>query len=228
MNKVDHQTAVERSLRIKEARKMAGFDTVSDLCRNHPELPEATIRTWEAGTNAPLTFKGAARLVDALKKDKLSATIAWFLHGDPPNPRKIYSISEYQRAEYTASSFDALLSRYDSLVQSEINSFSEQANTSVCKIEDNAMEPEFFKGEIVCGYWVYGDDIKRLDGLNCIIEINRKQLCRKLHAQKNDRFSCYANCPTGNDTDLIENIRLERAAPIFKTIKSLKRYLKSN
>ncbi len=227
MSKVDRQTGVERALRIKEARKLAGFETVRDFCRSHKELPEATVRTWEAGTNAPLTFKGAARLVDALKKDQLRVTIAWFLHGDPPNPRKLFSISEHQSAEYRASSFDALLNRYESLVQKEVNNFSEEANTIVCKIEDNAMEPEFFKGDIVCGYWVYGDDIKRLDGLNCIIDITKKQLCRKLHPEKNDRYSCYANYSTGSDTDLIKNIKLEKAAPIFKTIKSLDRFLKS-
>src|SRR3989338_8611495 len=190
----DSRTGAERAQRIKEARLFAGYRTQEAFCKKHPDIPLATLKAWEAGTNAPLSTQGAKRLYVAFRESEVIVTPGWLLRGEEPGPHHVNkNLSESSLHNLSATPvnvIEKLTQKRSALVLQELLDFMNKNPSAVyMQIDDDSLEPLLQKGDYVCGEWLEGDDLKLLRDRVCIV-LNEQNdpVCRKLKLAKNEKW----------------------------------------
>ena len=171
----------------------------------------ATLRAWEEpiAERKGLTKKGADRLIKAFYECGIYCSKNWLLSGDGPGPSVVNMVPNpiLFNEEVTWGEEESILK--------DIESFkSNNHDPIVAIVPDGAMLPKYSYGDYVAGNKKYGNDIKMLIGLNCIVEVNNKTLIRKIITDESGYVLMAINQDPSITSPIISNINLNFAAEI--------------
>jgi DNA-binding transcriptional regulator YiaG len=198
-----------RGKRIKYLRKLLRYSARA-FCEKC-QAPESTLKSWEQGRFTGLTTDGALRIIAACEKEGLDCTLDWLLYGEGDAPQL--------KKPLFAGAF--LPSSTVSPLTQELRLF-HQLHTDVIDtiVNDEAMEPFFTKDDHVAGIRYFGDDIKKLLGLNCIMQLQSGEIIvRKLASVDKDGNYTLTSLNTKFNPNIIKNASIFSAAYIIWTRK---------
>lgn len=176
------------SLRGKHLRQLRGMlgitiEKFSALC----EVGESTIRQWEQGRGSGLTAKGANKIIALMRQHNIECKLEWLLEGKGAPPLFRHALVQDSKGNLEK-------------IENEIDLFRQQhQQTIICFIQDDGIEPLYFKGDYVGGIQYVGDSIKKLDGEICIVQtLDKQTLVRKIKtdAGSSNKYSLYTINPS--------------------------------
>jgi transcriptional regulator with XRE-family HTH domain len=210
-----------RGKRLRLVRKMSGL-TLNELAKKY-QLSISTIKYWECAKNQGLSSKGAKRIITAMQNQGVQCSYMWLMHGIglPPqfldvrfsdNTKKIPHINETTFEE-------------EKTISQEIALFCEKIVDAITlTVFDDGMEPVYSVGDGVGGKRLYGEELAKVIGKNCIVETDDHQLlCRRVaQGSESDNFNLYCVNPyTAANPPHLYEIKLLSAAPISRVWKRL-------
>lgn len=199
--------------RVKSARMLSGLTRTAFFQKTG--ISAATLRIWEEpneGRNG-LSSKGVKRLILALGTCGVHCSEEWLLNGLGAGPKLINLAPDNLFKERQKNNLwteeESILKDIDAFIQNNLDA-------TVSLITDNSMMPLFSIGDYVGGSKKRGGDIKKLVGLNCIIELQEKTIIRRISGvNENNRFTLTAiNHDTGPEEQVIINVEIKSAAEI--------------
>ena len=173
--------------RVKSARMLSGHSRQS--FSKETSISMATLRAWEEPTvgRYGLTKKGAERFVKALNNMGTYCTADWLLHGTGPGPNIIRASHE------VAINIDEVSWGEEEAILKDIDAFKRNnPDPIVAILTDGSMLPKFSYGDYVGGCKVHGEEMEKLIGRNCIVEIEDKTVIRRMNSASNSRYTLTA------------------------------------
>ncbi|HVV67417.1 MAG TPA: helix-turn-helix transcriptional regulator [Gammaproteobacteria bacterium] len=162
--------------RIEKIRKMLIGHTRKEFAEN-TGISENTIKLWEtppAGRSG-ITQKGAKKFVDVIKKLGVTCTVDWIMTGKGHPPSSL-AIQEHLTYKPTAITWDE-----EESILRDIEAFkSNNRNPIVVLVTDGSVLPIYFYGDYVGGSKRFDDDIDRLVGSICIVELENETIIRRI------------------------------------------------
>lgn len=197
-----------RGKRLKTLRKLADL-TREDIAQ-HYEISSSTLRSWEDGRATGLTEQGARRIIAAFKNEGIQCSIGWLLYGKGNPPSIENAVLQTPKIPLVNKKTE---------IMSELNYFiNRHSNATYCIIQDDAMEPFFFKGDYTAGNQRYADAIEELVGQHCIVETKSGEkhvrLLRKGSKPNHYHLLCL-NPKTTVELPTLYNVSLVSAAPVI-------------
>ena len=214
-----HDSAISIGNRIKSARMLSGLSR-PDFCeKTGISLP--TLSAWESppkGRNG-LTDKGAELLIAALKMIGILCLKEWLLFGSGASPKLLsYNLPCGNSASLSWDKEEAIIK--------DIESFKKNNSQAIVRlISDDLMLPLYPPDAYVGGCKIFGNDIARLVGTNCIIKTeDGDEIVRRIQWKNKDFYLLI-----GINLDLKENNvkmkKIEYAAEIIWVRKRSSLYL---
>lgn len=206
-------SAAERGRRLRILRNMSDL-TIHEFAEKFG-IGASTIKYWESGKNEGLSSKGAKRVIEAMSQQGVHCTFMWLLHG-------VGNMPHFIDVHYGSKNSDGSLEE-ELAISNEINLFLKNTSNAVTLLVfDDAMDPLFNIGTSIGGNRLFGDDLNKAIGHNCIVETEEKQiLCRKL--AKGNELGFYNLCCTNPQSTVtppnIYNVKITSAAPITRVWK---------
>jgi transcriptional regulator with XRE-family HTH domain len=175
---------IARSKRLQSLIIMTGLS--NRAFAEKLNIPPSTLQHWEDPTNHGLTEKGARKLVKAAQQQGINCTYEWLMHGTGASPGYRYQLEDNLSALAIGETRAAYLTREQQLAQieAELELFlNHHPETIEFIVPDDAMEPQYFKGEIVAGVRQKGKAIEQLIGKDCIVlvaggDIYLRRICK--------------------------------------------------
>ncbi len=208
----DNETEMKmgRSVRLKAVRQLLSL-TAEDFAKKYG-IPLNTLKNWESPSRTTLTESGAMKLSMALKKDGIDCRVSWLLYGQGAEPTQAFADSNIKFTDLTFKEYAEKRSH-------EVEAFCKQYENAVfLTIEDGAMQPYYYKGDIVGGIWLPRTECTTLDQRPYIIEQENHQLiCRQLICREETSFDAVAtNQKSQAKPLLLENIKSTQFAPVLR------------
>ncbi len=197
----------KRAQRIRYLRNALRY-SLAKFGKKHGIAP-SSLRDWES-TNAGLTASGALKLVTAFQAEGLDCTLEWLIHGRGEDP---LLKAKTKREEATVPALNQEISLLHKLHPNSVDAM----------VSDEGMEPALSKGDYVAGIRCFGEDVHKLIGSNCIVQIQGGQLIvRKLMAGTQvNRYHLMAINSKVVPEPVMKNVEIFSAARIFWIRKSL-------
>lgn len=205
-------------LRLKKARLMAGY--TRQTLEDKYGISLNTLQAWEQG-KAPLTLKGAEKIVKALKKSGVHCTTDWLLNGksEPPKLIDMEQIQTLENNDIKLLNSDFIQWNDGTAILREIESFRAfNPNSSVIIVMDDGMLPFYSIGDYVGGKRKLGNKIDEYIGTHCIIETkDGLTMVRKLGAGKfNNTYTLSCIHPmTTISSPTLYDVELASVAPVI-------------
>jgi DNA-binding transcriptional regulator YiaG len=202
-----------RGARLKSLRKMTGLSR-REFSEKH-EISANTLQNWEDGKSAGLTEKGAKRIILALREEGIQAATRWLLCGEGAKPYISEQIYDKQNTKKIA----------DNLTNEELNIITELQVFRInykdhidMIVSDNAMAPHFMPGDYIAGRKRYAKEIKKCEGLACIVETTVGEIYLRYLRQGSTK-ELYTLLSSNVHTNLINpvfcDLQLISAAPVI-------------
>lgn len=206
-------SSAERGRRLRILRNMSDL-TIHEFAEKFG-IGASTIKYWESGKNEGLSTKGAKKIIEAMSQLRVHCTFMWLLHG-------VGNMPHFVDARFGTQNINGTLEE-ELAINNEINLFLKNTSNAVTLLVfDDAMDPIYNVGTTIGGNRLFGDDISKGLGYNCIIETEEKQIiCRKL-AKSNEPnlFNlCCINPQSSVTPPNIYDIKILSAAPITRVWK---------
>ena len=199
--------------RLKSARMLSGLTRKAFAAKS--KISAATLRIWEEpGENRQgLSIKGAERIVIALNHCNVHCSKEWLLTGNSIGPKFIsntFSFDDIPDDKESWSEEEAIIKDIESFKNNNPNSI-------ICMITDNAMSPYFSVGDYVGGCLKYGEDIKKLVGLNCVVSLEDRNIVRRITAfgGGNSYTLTVINYDKNIENPILTDINIQCAAEII-------------
>jgi len=221
LKKEQQALSKERGKRLRLVRKMSGL-TLKELAEKY-NLGVSTIKYWECATNQGLSSKGAKKIINAMQNQGIQCSYMWLMHGIglPPQFLDIHRHDSTNNPKST----DQVVYEEEKSIAHEISLFCESIIDAITlTIFDDGMEPIYAMGDGVGGKRLYGEDITKTIGKNCIVETADKQLlCRRVAQSSNaGNFNLYCINPhTLASPPHLYDVTLVSAAPISRVWRRL-------
>lgn len=201
----------EMGQRIKRARMLAGLSR-KDLAENHG-ISTHTLQSWELGRN-PINKAKAATFIEILHQYDVSCSVDWLLEGIGKGPAVIEN--EFKDYPLLNDAIDSLLS-HEQTIQKEIDFFkSNNPNSTVIIVSDDAMEPEYKVGAFVGGIKMISNDKKQTCvGHDCIVETAEGTFFRRLIQSNNQYLLVCNNNRTTVNAPVISADHILSIAPVI-------------
>lgn len=198
-----------RSERLRKIRNLSNLSR-KDLC-NSETLKLNTYKGWELARFGGLPIDGAERVIKRVAEENVICTLDWLLYGKGQEP---YILPK--------TDFSIEQDEHD-LILKEIMLFcSLHKNTTHTQIDDDALSPNYNKGDYVAGIKFSGDEIIKVINQICIIELaSGEVLVRYLksgHKKKHFRLLA-TNINNTLDAPYIFDSQINFAAPITRHYK---------
>src|SRR3972149_10741670 len=212
-------SAKERGKRLRLIRKMSSL-TLDELSSKY-NLGISTIKYWECAKSQGLSSKGAKKIVTAMQNEGIQCSYMGLMYGVglPPQFIDVRFHKGFQNEDcIEQDAYDE-----EKSIEHEVKFFCEKIIDAVTlTVFDDGMEPFYSAGDGVGGKRLYGSDLTKTVGKNCIIETAERQLlCRRI-AQGNgiDNFNLYCINPnTLANPPHLYDVKLLSAAPISRVWK---------
>ncbi|HEX4045704.1 MAG TPA: helix-turn-helix transcriptional regulator [Gammaproteobacteria bacterium] len=204
---------IERGKRIKYVMKALRYS--SREFEKKYGIKASTLRGWERGAQTGLTADGALKLIAAFQNEGINCTLDWLLYGKGPNPiSQIIGIVP----ELLTFPLQVMTSTPNTITQ-ELRLFHQLHPGAVDSIiNDDGMEPCFYKGDYVAGLRYFENDMNKLLGSNCIAQLQTGQtLVRQLQSsEKNGYYTLTCINPnTSEQESVLKDIQLFSVAYII-------------
>jgi transcriptional regulator with XRE-family HTH domain len=217
--------------RVKRARILAGITTRREFEKKH-QISANTLQGWEQGKN-PLSKKGAARIVESLKKEGLICSEKWLLTGEGMPPRSYESLHSTLQEDIADNNHTLIEQnlKEEEIIYKETQLFKQNvANSIVINITDNTMEPYFSCGDYLGGIRISNNRISDYVNHICIVELeNNLILPRYLQKSPSEgRYTISSTNPKATTPPLnYYNTKVIAIAPIIWHRKKFSTLLKS-
>jgi transcriptional regulator with XRE-family HTH domain len=218
----DKSTPEARAERVKRLRNLANLSR-KQMCEGS-DININTLKGWEIARYGGLPRDGAEKIVIRVAREGVIATTDWLLYEIGTGP---HLITNLHHAQQTAHSAPPDLQQDDeALITEELLLFRKHFKSTVSLlIADYAMEPIYKPREWVAGVKFYQEQMPRLIGQDCIVQLkNGRILLRNL--QQGSKDGCYnlvSNNPqTTSQEAIIENVQPNYAAPVMRHYRKLK------
>lgn len=189
--------------RLKSARMQLNFSRrkFADICG----FSAATLQAWEDG-KYPVPIKSIVKYIEALYSCGLITTPEWFIKGEglPPRPIRVNTSKINSKKE---------------TILKEINFFeSENQDSVVTTVFDDAMLPYYAQGDFVGGIIVPREEFEKYLGSICIITISSGEtLVRKIKA--GSEYNCYnlisLNLDSNTESAFMLNCKVSQLAQVL-------------
>lgn len=218
---VQQSLARERGQRLRLVRKMSGL-TLEELSSKY-SVGTSTIKYWECAKNQGLSSKGAKKIIIAMQNEGVQCSYMWLMHGIGLPPKFIdvhchHEIKDLLDVEYGAY-------EEEKAIENEIALFCKKVTAAITlTVFDDGMEPLYFVDDSVGGKRLYGSDLVKAIGKDCIVEtVERQFLCRRVTAgSAPDNFNlCCINHHTLANPPHLYGVKLLSAAPISRVWRRL-------
>lgn len=187
--------SIVRGQRLKALRLMAGL-TREELASKY-SVSASTLQSWEAAKAGGLTIKGANKMIDIFRQERIRCHLDWLLHGigDPPQlSNQQFQVHE-QEVNYTSTA------EHDAILQELLTFRKLNGETLDIVVNDDGMSPHYKSGDVVAGKKRSGSSIQSLIGYDCIVITKQNEsFLRKLKA--GSKPDCYTLICINYDTDL--------------------------
>jgi HTH-type transcriptional regulator, cell division transcriptional repressor len=218
LNEISKSSAKERGKRLRLIRKMSGL-TLDELAKKY-HFGISTVKYWECAKNQGLSPKGAKKIIIAMQNQGVQCSYMWLMHGIglPPQFIDLRVAAQTKKPYIDQNSYEE-----EKSIGQEISLFCEKIIDAISlNIFDDGMEPVYSVGDSIGGKRLYGNDLIKSIGKNCIIEtIDHQILCRRVaRGNNNDSFNLYCLNPhTIANPPHIYDAKILSAAPISRVWK---------
>jgi transcriptional regulator with XRE-family HTH domain len=212
-------SAKERGKRLRLVRKMSGL-TLNEISAKY-DLGISTIKYWECAKNQGLSSKGAKKIIFSMHKEGIQVSYMWLMHGIGLPPQ--FLDVRYNKENKNMDMVEHSAYEDEKAIESEIALFCDRIESAMTlTLIDDSMEPLYSLNDSVGGKRLYGSDICKSVGKNCIVETSDSQLlCRRV-AQGNElnNFNLYSINPnTLASPPHLYGVKLLSVAPISRIWK---------
>jgi DNA-binding transcriptional regulator YiaG len=203
--------------RLKRLRRLANLSR-EEFC-SEGEINVASLISWEVGRFGGLSAKGAARVIARVAREGVFCTPEWLLYevGSGPEVRADYKKLQIPPTEATDAKIE-LPSEQTSIIEEVITfrKLNKQAIDFI--VEDDAMSPHYQVGDYVAGTKRFGDKIKSLISLDCIVQTSDGRILMR-NLQRGPKENSFNLIPTNLNTKvkdaILYDVALVVAAPII-------------
>ena len=220
-NELQRSSIKERGRRLRLVRKMSGL-TLDELSSKY-SLGISTIKYWECAKNHGLSSKGAKKVITAMQKEGVQCSYMWLMHGIglPPLFIDVHRNKGAKNMDIVEhSSYEE-----EKAIEDEIALFCEKISSAIAlTIFDDGMEPFYSVSDGVGGRRLYGEDLIKAVGKDCIVETTDHQLmCRRVaRGNEPDNFNLYCINPnTLANPPHLYGVKLLSAAPVSRVWRRL-------
>ena len=214
-------SAKERGKRLRLVRKMSGL-TLDELSSKY-DLGISTIKYWECAKNQGLSSKGAKKIIMAMQNEGVQCSYMWLMHGVglPPQFIDVHCSSSAKNTDI----IEHVAFEEEKAIELEIALFCEKTDSAITLTTfDDSMEPFYFASDSVGGKRLFGKDLIKAAGKNCIVTTSNGQLlCRRVACGNEPNiFNLYCTNPnTLANPPHLYGIELVSAAPICRVWKRM-------
>lgn len=214
VNEIQRSSAKERGKRLRLVRKMSGL-TLNDLSTKY-DFGASTIKYWECAKSNGLSSKGAKKIIMALQQEGVQCSFMWLMYGigSPPQFVDVHYNHRSCNANIDQTIYDEEIS-----IECEIKLFCEKiAQGITLTILDDGMAPFYSIGDSIGGRRLFGKDMEKAIGKDCIVETTEHQvLCRRVARGNTDNFNlCCINPHTLANPPHLYDVELLSVAPISR------------
>ncbi|MDR1057449.1 MAG: helix-turn-helix domain-containing protein [Coxiellaceae bacterium] len=167
LDEMQKSSVKERGKRLRLVRKMSGL-TLEELSTKY-NFGISTIKYWECAKNQGLSSKGAKKIVAAMHSEGVQYAYMWLMHGVglPPQFLDIH----YHKKIKDINSVDQAVYEEEKSIEYEIKLFCEKITDAITlTIFDDGMEPFYSVNDGVGGKRLYGENLTKVIGKDCIVE----------------------------------------------------------
>lgn len=208
---------VGRAIRLRMIRKEVGLSRRAFSEKSG--IPPRTIQNWEDEGGTGLTIKGSEKIINSLKKMGLYCSPEWLLHGIGEMPT-IQNDADKRLRQLSPSitTKTETETEINDKVYKEIDLLKKHENDIMdIRVSDNSMQPRFEEGDFVAGKCLYGEDICKAIGKDCIVvTTGNKKMLR--HVKKGSTADYYNLISTNIYSDaknlLLEDVSIIMVAPV--------------
>jgi DNA-binding transcriptional regulator YiaG len=170
-----------------------------------------SLQNWEQGRNenTGVPEQSAKRLLEAFKKEGVDCSLEWLLYGLGNPPSSPFSSSAAPLIK---------MQDEDSIIKEELALFHTlNQNTIDAIINDDAMSPYFWPGDVVAGKYYENDAIKKALGLPCIVQTKTGGVFVRLleEGESTEVYNLSCSNPQTITKTLIKNVTLVKVAPVL-------------
>ncbi len=201
--------------RLKRLRHLANLSR-EEFCED-TEITLATLISWEVGRFGGLSAKGAARAITRLAKEGVFCTPEWLLYEIGNGPEVKVDFKKSQSHQETIL-IESVIPEKTAILEELLLFRKLNKNSIDYIIDDDAMLPHYYVGDYVAGIKRFGDKIKSLISLDCIVQIDDGRLMmRNLQAgPKENSFNLIStNLQTKSKYSIMYDVHIVVAAPIL-------------
>src|SRR5436189_227089 len=156
--------------RLKRVRRLANLSR-EEFCLDG-ETNVATLISWEVGRFGGLSAKGASRVIARVAKEGVFCTPEWLLYEIGSGPEVKADFKKHNIQSEDIDTDTTLSSEDDSIIQEVILFRKLNKHAIDYIVEDDAMLPRYCIGDYVAGTKRFGDKIKSLLTLDCIVQMS--------------------------------------------------------
>jgi DNA-binding transcriptional regulator YiaG len=201
--------------RLRRIRHLANLSR-EEFCIDG-EINLTTLISWEVGRFGGLSAKGANRVIARVAKEGVFCTPDWLLYeiGAGPEVKADYKKLHKQTEEMNN---DIALPPENATIVEELIHFRNLNKHSIdFVVEDDTMLPHYRIGDYVAGTKRFGEKIKTLLSMDCIVQTNSGQIMMR-NLQPGPRENSFnlisTNLHTRVKDAIVYDVNLVVAAPI--------------
>lgn len=202
--------------RLKRIRRLANLSR-EEFCLDS-EINVATLISWEVGRFGGLSAKGASRVIARVAKEGVFCTPEWLLYEIGSGPEVKADFKKHNNQLEDMDTHVAFSSEDDSIIHEVILFRKLNKHAIDYIVEDDAMLPRYGIGDYVAGTKRFGDKIKSLLTLDCIVQMSDGRiLLRNLQAgpRQNSFNLIPVNLQSKVRDAILYDVTLVIAAPIL-------------
>ncbi|MDF2867123.1 MAG: hypothetical protein K0S11_593 [Gammaproteobacteria bacterium] len=150
-------------------------------------IRRGTLQNWEDGRYGGLTEKGAMQLLEIMRSEGLYYSIEWLLHGvgEDTQIAKVYDAVIPRPVKVQDLPLERLVYQESAFINEELALYCRHYHPDVIDLclPDDKMAPYYCQGDVVAGRKRYKQDIAKLIGQICIVQLSDgRVLLRELQA----------------------------------------------
>jgi len=201
-------------VRLKILRAMAGLKRLE--LAGLAGVSKTSLSYWENGKTRSISLRSMRKILKAIEHKGVFCNEEWLLteRGEPPK-----KISGSGQTTSIDSNIDILSSSFEREINQFLSSCGNQDKAAIVRVENDSMNPQFEKGDILGGVFVSADTIDLTKEKFCIIKIHGKLDVRRVrNGNTKGKFNLsYLSRDEHNASPFeISDISLEMLAPIVR------------
>ncbi|MGC1182112.1 hypothetical protein [Legionella sp.] len=162
--------ARERGERLRRLRNLANLSRKA-LC-DQAGININTYIGYEVGRYGGLTKKGAEKIIQYLRSKGVYCSLEWLMHEVGKGPQVITEVN----TEGKSCPFPLSLGEEQKIKEELLLFHNHYENSVDCSVVDDGMIPFYKIGDYVAGVPCFGDEIKSILGLNCILQTKKGEM----------------------------------------------------